>query len=72
VQEVQTRVMMVISTWKSKWKLQLKKYVLIHCQTSFYFSPATSVGSDFKSSYVGFQEGFQEPFGAHVKHCFHK
>jgi hypothetical protein len=44
--------------------------MLIGVLTSFYFGPPTPMGNDFEASHVGFQEGFQEPFAAHVKNCF--
>jgi len=37
---------------------------------NFYFGPTTSLGSDFEGSYVGFKDGFQKPFVAHVQRCF--
>jgi len=39
---------------------------------NYYFGPLTTVGNDFERSYVGFQEGFQEPFATHTKNCFPK
>ena len=45
---------------------------LIGIFTSFYFGPCTLMGNDFEGSHVGFEEGFQKPFAAHNRNCFHE